>query len=136
MILALQTAGAETRFWLAPPDRLRADTAPTLKWESGRSLADELLGKITTLLRQLDLELADLTGVIIFSGPGSFTSLRIGHAVANALADGLGIPVVGAAGDDWLAKGAQALRSAPVGRPAVPVYGSEPNITRPGPRKS
>jgi tRNA threonylcarbamoyladenosine biosynthesis protein TsaB len=130
VILALQT-----RFWLARAGQLNDSTPMTLEWENGRNLADELLGKITTLLRQHDLGLADLTGIVIFSGPGSFTSLRIGHAVANALADGLGIPVVGAAGEGWLSAAAKALQDAPVGRPALPVYGAEPNITQSGPKK-
>jgi len=142
MILVLQTAGFVTNIWLLKTQS-RADGSgrraepprpepprPDLVWESGRELAAELLGKITTLLRQHDAELSDLKGIVVFSGPGSFTSLRIGHTVANALADSLGIPVVGAAGDNWLANGLAELRGAPTGQSALPVYGSDPHITQ------
>jgi len=131
MILALQTAGAVTRLWLVESGKAPNADQPTLEWESGRDLADELLGKITTLLRQHGRGLADLTGIVVFSGPGSFTSLRIGHALANALADGLGIAVVGQAGDDWLPTGVAKLASTAAGHPALPFYGGDPNISAP-----
>lgn len=130
MILAIQTAASTTTLWLLDP-AAPAPSSPTLEWESGRDLADQLLAKITDTLHQASLELSGLTGIVVFSGPGSFTSLRIGHTVANALADSLGIPVAGAMGDDWIKTGCQSLASTPVGRPALPHYGSEANITKP-----
>lgn len=131
MILALQTADATARFWLLGQTAAPASAAPTLEWDSGRQLADGLLAKITELLAGHQAGLADLTGIIIFSGPGSFTSLRIGHSVANALADSLGLPVVSARGNDWLVTGAAAVMTAVPGRPALPYYGAEAHITKP-----
>jgi tRNA threonylcarbamoyladenosine biosynthesis protein TsaB len=131
MILALQTAGPVTSIWLFDAQKQPDPGKPTLVWESGRDLATELLGKITTLLRRHDADIRNLEAIVVFSGPGSFTSLRIGHTVANALADSLGIKVVGAMGDGWLADGLAALADAKVGVIAMPVYGSEPNITKP-----
>jgi hypothetical protein len=58
-------------------------------------------------------------------------TMRIGHSVANALADGLGIPVVGTRGDDWLAEGLGLVKTAKPGRSTLPHYGSEAHITRP-----
>jgi hypothetical protein len=95
MILALKTADHTTQIWLAA-DAGPFTPEPQLAWESGRQLADQLLERLTRLLADRHVNLRDLTGIVIFSGPGSFTSLRIGHTVANALADSLGIPVVGA----------------------------------------
>jgi tRNA threonylcarbamoyladenosine biosynthesis protein TsaB len=129
MILALQAAGPVTSMWLIKSSSELA-TEPTLVWESGRQLATELLGKITTILRQHDAELGDLTGIIIFSGPGSFTSLRIGHTVVNTLADALNVPVAGAMGDDWLSDGLHQLATPKPGSIALPVYGAEANITK------
>lgn len=137
MILALATPGRTTHAWLFAHDTAAAASAQ-LEWDSGRSLADELLGRLQAFLAGHHAGFTDLTGIIIFSGPGSFTSLRIGHTVANALADSLAIPVVGARnpsdqpdGDAWIAAGRAALVTAKPGIPALPHYGAEANITKP-----
>jgi tRNA threonylcarbamoyladenosine biosynthesis protein TsaB len=124
MILALHTTGPTTELWLLP-------SKEHLEWESGRRLADELLGRIKGLLEKQGQTIPDLTGLIIFSGPGSFTSLRIGHTVANALAESLDIPIVGTRGDDWLEDGLAALPKTEPGQPVWPFYGAEANVTRP-----
>ena len=128
MILAIHTAGRDTELTLVNHE---GETINKLEWESGRSLADQLLGKIESLLAAVPIKLSDITGIIVFSGPGSFTSLRIGHSVANAMADSLGIPVVGSSKDDWLVRGVQALKTAIPGRPVLPEYGAEAHITKP-----
>jgi tRNA threonylcarbamoyladenosine biosynthesis protein TsaB len=133
MILALHTAGATTSLWLLDPAQAAAPAitpAPLVQWESGRHLADELLARLTLAVAEAGCELRQLTGIIIFSGPGSFTSLRIGHSVANALADSLGLPIVGRQGEDWLSAGLQALATKPSHHPVLPHYGSEATITK------
>jgi tRNA threonylcarbamoyladenosine biosynthesis protein TsaB len=133
MILALHAAGPISEFWLYKGPALKPKAHQ--QWESGRRLADELLPQLQDFLIANDAEWSDLTGIIIFSGPGSFTSLRIGHTVANALADSLQIPVAGAIGDDWAKTAIAALATpaaaGPPGRPALPHYGAEANITPP-----
>ena len=130
MILALHAAGPTTLIWFFErPEDIQHLPEPYI-WQSGRDLSFELLGKITTLARQRDRDIGNFTGIVVFSGPGSFTSLRIGHTVANALADSLEIPVVGALGDDWLSDGVSRLETAPIGQPVMPFYGAEPNITQ------
>lgn len=128
MILALRTAGPTTYIHIV--DAVGAVTA-TREWESARQLADELLGTLTEFLTQNGTDLTGLTGIIIFSGPGSFTSLRIGHTVVNALAAHLGIPVAGAGGEQWIIDGAKLLPGTPAGVIAMPFYGAEANVTRP-----
>jgi tRNA threonylcarbamoyladenosine biosynthesis protein TsaB len=123
MILALQTDGPTTHIGLLP--------GKLTSWESERRLADELLARIRDLAKDQGKAINDLTGIIIFSGPGSFTSLRIGHTVANVLAESLNIPIVGARGDDWLDVGQKALPKAKPGQPVWPFYGADPNVTRP-----
>lgn len=129
MILALQTADSTTHLWLFDQPGAAKPIAHE-DWDSGRALSEQLLGRLTTFVRQHG-RLEDLAGIIIFSGPGSFTSLRIGHTVANALADGLGIPAAGATGDDWLAVATKRLAGTPTGRPALPHYGADAHITKP-----
>ncbi len=131
MIIALQTADATCRIWLLEPVTSQTLPEPRLVWESGRSLADELLPRLVGLLREHKLQLSRIKGFIVFSGPGSFTSLRIGHTVANALADSLTIPVVGARGEHWLEDGLRELVHTPAGQPALPYYGAEATITKP-----
>ncbi len=130
MILALQTADSTTHLWLFV-DAKTPDPIAVLDWESGRQLSDHLLGRTTQFLADHHTTLTDLTGLIIYSGPGSFTGLRIGHATFNALADSLGIPIVGATGPDWLATACAALAHARPDHPVLPHYGAEANITAP-----
>ena len=130
MILALHAAGASTHLWLYDAASTSEPLAQ-VEWESGRQLSSQLLTRIKDLLASRGAQIHDLAGVVVFSGPGSFTSLRIGHTVANALADGLQIPVVGAQGENWLRSGLTAVSGAKPGHPALPHYGSEAHITRP-----
>jgi len=129
VILAIKTS--DMRAYLALFEPSQTEPVGQLEWESGRKLSDELLARIIELTGGNRGDLAKLTGIIIFSGPGSFTSLRIGHAVANALASGLEIPVVGAAGDDWHKQGLAQVRQVKPGVSAIPQYGAEAHITRP-----
>jgi tRNA threonylcarbamoyladenosine biosynthesis protein TsaB len=54
-----------------------------------------LLGSITELIEQAGIEFKDLTTIEVATGPGSYTGLRVGVSVANALSYSLGIPVNG-----------------------------------------
>lgn len=56
-----------------------------------RSHADELLSTIDNLLNQAELSLADCAGIAVNIGPGSFTGIRIGIAVAQGLSFGADI---------------------------------------------
>lgn len=54
-----------------------------------------LLPLIEKLLRITKHELKTLQGIEVETGPGSFTGLRVGVSVANALGFSLGVPVNG-----------------------------------------
>ncbi len=97
--------------------------------------SERLLPMIDDVLRKAKIRLTSLTGVAVVSGPGGFTSLRVGISTANALAFGLGIPVVG-----LFPKGLSNLQSlailalkslnkGKVGKWVAPQYGQEPNIS-------
>jgi len=98
-----------------------------LKWEAHRQLAETLHQKIDELLSGQSMSLEDISKICVYQGPGSFTGLRIGISVANALAYSLNVPIAGAEGDDWLEK---TLSSNGSENPAVPHYGSDPHITK------
>lgn len=59
--------------------------------DGARGHARQLLPMIDELLTEADISLADLDGVIVADGPGSFTGLRVGAAVAKALHDAAGL---------------------------------------------
>ena len=54
-----------------------------------------LLPLIEKILKKNKLEFKDLKGIEVETGPGSFTGLKVGVSVANALGYSLGIPVNG-----------------------------------------
>lgn len=54
-----------------------------------------LLPLIDQILKANKLKITDLTGIKLYEGPGSYTGLRIGAAVANTLSYLLSIPING-----------------------------------------
>ena len=54
-----------------------------------------LLPLIEKILKKNKMDYGDIEGVEVETGPGSFTGLRVGVSVANALGFSLGIPVNG-----------------------------------------
>jgi tRNA threonylcarbamoyladenosine biosynthesis protein TsaB len=85
------------------------------------------------LLREAQLEQADLTGLVVGTGPGSFTGLRLGLAAARGLAFALDLPVAGVSTLRALAAGAPgALPVIDAGRREVFVLdGPEPAARNP-----
>ena len=70
------------------------------------SVAATLLEDVDALLRQAGARTADLGGLAVGIGPGSFTGVRIGLATARGLALGLDLRVAGISTLDALAAGA------------------------------
>ncbi|MZP29891.1 tRNA (adenosine(37)-N6)-threonylcarbamoyltransferase complex dimerization subunit type 1 TsaB [Heliobacterium undosum] len=60
-----------------------------------RPHSKRLLPAIEQLLALAELSLADMAGLAVAIGPGSFTGLRIGLATVKGMAHPLGLPVVG-----------------------------------------
>lgn len=67
------------------------------------SLARTLLVEVDALLAEAGAGPQDLRGLVVGTGPGSFTSTRIGLALARGLGLGLGIPAAGVSTLDALA---------------------------------
>lgn len=66
----------------------------------------EALGLIEEVLKENNIKRTDITGIEVNIGPGSYTGLRVGTAIANMLGTLLGIPINGL----------------PVGQTVTPVY--------------
>ena len=125
MILAIRSDKPEAELYLLDNNKVVKE----LKWPAHRELADTLLGNITKLAESAGIRLRSIDGIIIHTGEGSFTGLRIGTTVANALAYGLTIPIVAAESDSWIERGLKDLAQREVGEYVIPKYSSEPNIT-------
>lgn len=62
-------------------------------WEGGREMAEGLHRFIHEKLKENDSDWHDISEITFFSGPGSFTGLRIGASIVNTLASELHIPL-------------------------------------------
>jgi len=63
--------------------------------EGHRSLTPQLIPAIHELLEKVSLNVANLQGLVLSIGPGTFTGLRVGLATMTAFRLALGIPLVG-----------------------------------------
>lgn len=99
-------------------------------WQAHRELSSTIHKKIEDVLKSQNKKLEDLEGIVVFQGPGSFTGLRIGLTVANTMAYGLDIPIVGAQGDDWATMGIKRLEAGEKDQIALPEYGAPVHITK------
>ena len=91
-----------------------------------RTQARQVLRAADELLRAAGIAPSELDGVVVGTGPGSFTGMRIGLATAQGLALGLGVPVAGVS----------TLHAFAGGRPVIDarrgeVFTDGPSVARP-----
>ena len=79
--LILETSDRVARIGLARG----ASVAGTAELDSARRHARDMTSTIDALLKAESLKPADLTGVMVSRGPGSYTGLRVGLTTAKAL---------------------------------------------------
>lgn len=127
IILSIKTDQAESELALFKDNNRLAQ----IKWLAHRQLADTIHLKIKELLLSQDMDLNNIQGVVVFKGPGSFTGLRIGVTVANTLAYGLNVPIVGTNRNNWQKTGINNLLDNINQKIVLPEYGGEANITLP-----
>lgn len=126
MILLLDTSTPVCRLIL-----VEGESQVVHEWQADRTLAKGLLGYLQSKLQEQSKAFADITGIGVYQGPGSFTGLRIGLTVLNTIADSQRIPIVGAQGDDWQQQALQRLNAGENDQIVLPLYGSEAHITTP-----
>lgn len=131
MILILKTGTEENLLELWDLSGGEGSVKLCKTWPASKLLSEELPGMIEDALSSLGLGFDDVSGVIGFRGPGSYTGLRIGITVINAIADQVNAPIVGTTGDNWLEDGLVRLGSGENDRIILPEYGGEANITKP-----
>ena len=127
LILTIRTDKPEAEIGLYDGDK----QLDYVTWPAHRELAETIHIKLRDLLQGKGKDLDKIGGLVFFKGPGSFTGLRIGASVANALADGTGALIVGSAGEQWIDEGLKRLLAGDSDKLALPEYGSAPHITAP-----
>src|SRR5581483_7474533 len=127
IILAIRTDKPETEFYLYDNKKKIAK----VRWQAHRELAETIHVRIAEMLNQSSIAMDDIGAIICFKGPGSFTGLRIGLSVANALAYAQNIPIVAAGGNDWLKGWLMELLQGHNDKIAIPFYGQPAKPTQP-----
>ncbi len=101
MLLAIDTATQNLSLALHDGAAVRAEQT----WFSPNMHTVQLAPAVRDLITRADLTMDDLTALAVSTGPGSYTGLRIGVALAKGLAAARGIPLVGIPTLDILAAG-------------------------------
>jgi tRNA threonylcarbamoyladenosine biosynthesis protein TsaB len=98
-LLSIETSTPRSSVALADQDH----TLVSASLGIGRRHGEFLAPAIRFCLDQAGLEARDVTGVVVGTGPGLYTGLRVGIATAKTFAAALQLPVLGLSGLDVLA---------------------------------
>lgn len=101
MILGIDTATNWTGLAVHDGTAVLAE----LGWRSPRTQTVELAPAVDRLWQQANITAADLEAIAVAIGPGSYTGLRVGIALAKGLALGHKLPLVGVPTLDIVAAG-------------------------------
>jgi tRNA threonylcarbamoyladenosine biosynthesis protein TsaB len=93
MLLALDTATRTASLALYDPQGGRVLGEEV--WYCADNHTIELMPRVVRLMETQKISAADLTGIVVSLGPGSFTGLRTGLGVAKGLALARRLPLVG-----------------------------------------
>lgn len=112
-ILALDTATSRVVLGLASP---AGEPVGLSSWPAGHRHGEQLLSSIARLLGENNVRRSRLDGIVVGTGPGAFTGLRVGIATAKGIAHGLGLPIAGIPTSDALIAAAAAAEQVPDSR--------------------
>jgi tRNA threonylcarbamoyladenosine biosynthesis protein TsaB len=90
-ILGIETSG--TTFSIALHDN--RTLVSEIFWHSGLRHSERLVPTLDHLMREAQVDVRQIEKIVVSTGPGSFTGIRVGLTCARVLAQGLGIPLVG-----------------------------------------
>jgi tRNA threonylcarbamoyladenosine biosynthesis protein TsaB len=91
-VLAIDTATSQVVIATGSPAGV-VDGLST--WAAGHRHGETLLPAIRRFLGEQNIRPSRLAGIVVGTGPGTFTGLRVGIATAKGLAHALGIPLAG-----------------------------------------
>lgn len=120
IILAIRTDKPEAELYLFDGHKQLGEVV----WQAHRELSLTLHRKIDELISEAGLTGGAVEGLVMYKGPGSFTGLRIGFSVGNALAYILEGSIVSADGEQWLKTGIDNLLAGKNENTALPEYGA------------
>jgi tRNA threonylcarbamoyladenosine biosynthesis protein TsaB len=109
MLLAIDTSTAQVGLALYDGSQVIGESL----WHSRRHHTVELAPALAELLARTDVKMDEIEAIGVALGPGSFTSLRVGLALAKGLALARHLPLIGVPTLDALAA-AQDLRDMPL----------------------
>ena len=116
-LLVLDTATSKVVVAAGTPDgRLIGSASFPAEHRHG----ERLLVAVEQLTREQSLRRGDIVGVVVGTGPGAFTGLRVGLATGKTIAHELGRPIVGVSTGDALLAAIDAPAGAVLLLPAGP----------------
>lgn len=99
VLLAIDTCTRRASVALRDEHTLRAE----MTWEAQRQESALISARIQELMRACSVRPTDLSAVAVALGPGSFTGVRAGLAIAKGIALVRGVPVIGTTAFEVLA---------------------------------
>lgn len=64
-------------------------------WPASRAQTTTVLPEIDRIVQEAEMQPADITGLVVATGPGTFTGLRVGLAIAKGIVSARQVPLVG-----------------------------------------
>src|SRR5580692_5622403 len=93
MLLSLNTCGSMASVALGVPGLNKVEIVATAELAI-RTYSARLIPEVAALLESRYATLRDVEAIVVVSGPGSFTGIRVGVSTAKGLSEGAGIPLI------------------------------------------
>jgi len=90
IVLGIESASETASCAILSEEKLLGEYSQNI----GKTHSENLMALIDTLIIDTDTSLKDLSGIAITKGPGSYTGLRIGIAIAKSMSQSLKLPIL------------------------------------------